>query len=198
MKFKNLLLSTIIAPVSLVTMVACSSSDDDGDDNTVDGDIAEETVTEVLLFDEADGGDIVNDQNNPLPLQFVIGENRINASVVSPDVDYLTINVPAGSELTAIELAEYTSTDDRSFIAIQAGSVFTEPAAGADVGNLLGYLHFGADMIGEDILAGISTGEGAQQFTAPLEAGDYSFWIQETGAELVNYSLVFVVEASQQ
>jgi len=191
MKCKNLLLSTVIAPMCVVTMVACSSSDDDAGNNIT----AEETVADVLLFDEADGGDIVNDPNNPLPLQLVIGENRINAAVVSPDLDYLTVNVPAGSLMTAIELAAYTSTDDRSFIAIQAGSVFTEQASDPDVANLLGYLHFGVESVGEDILPGMSAGEGAQGFTTPLEAGDYSFWIQETGADPVNYSLVFVVES---
>ncbi len=195
MKINHLVLSAIIAPFSIVTLVACSSdSDDDSDINAVE----QETINSVLLFDEANDGDIVDDRNNPQPLQFVVGENRVNGSTVSPDLDYLTVNVPAGSELTAIELADFTSTDDQSFIAIQAGSVFTEPNNGADPSNLLGYVHFGADMVGDDILAAISVGEGAQGFTPPLEAGDYSFWIQETGAELVNYSMVFVVEATEQ
>ncbi len=195
MKINHLVLSAIIAPFSIVTLTACSSdSDDDSDINAVE----QETINSVLLFDEANDGDIVDDRNNPQPLQFVVGENRVNGSTVSPDLDYLTVNVPAGSELTAIELADFTSTDDQSFIAIQAGSVFTEPNNGADPSNLLGYVHFGADMVGDDILTAMSVGEGAQGFTPPLEAGDYSFWIQETGAELVNYSMVFVVEATEQ
>ncbi len=188
MRINRFFLSVVIAPASIFTLAACSSSSSDTD---VAG-------NEVVLFDEATDGDIVDDPNNPQFLQLLVGENRINATMVAPDLDYLTINVPAGSELTALELTEYVSTDDQSFIAIQAGSVFTELPASAEVGNLLGYMHFGISMEGTDILPAVALGEGAQGFTTPLEAGDYSLWIQETGAETVSYSLSFVVETSEQ
>ena len=116
-------------------LAACSSSSDSND-----------AGSEVVLFDETTDGDIVDDPNNPQFLQLAVGENRINAAMVAPDLDYLTINVPAGSELTAIELVEYVSADDQSFIAIQNGSVFTELPASPLVGNLLGYMHFGISM----------------------------------------------------
>lgn len=186
MRINRFFLSVVIAPASIFALAACSSSDNSVAEN------------EVVLFDEANDGDIVDDPNNPQFLQLLVGENRINATMVAPDLDYLTINVPAGSELTALELTEYVSTDDQSFIAIQAGSVFTELPATADVGNLLGYMHFGISMEGTDILPTVALGEGAQGFTTPLEAGDYSLWIQETGAETVSYSLSFVVETSIQ
>ena len=187
MKLNRLSLSLVIASASLFTLAACSSSSDSDD-----------AGSEVVLFDEATDGDIVDDPNNPQFLQLLVGGNRINAAMVAPDLDYLTINVPAGSELTAIELAEYVSSDDLSFIAIQNGSVFTELPASPVVGNLLGYLHFGISMEGTDILPAVALGEGAQGFTTPLQAGDYSLWIQETGPETVNYSLSFVVETVSQ
>lgn len=187
MKLKNFLLSTVVAPVSILSLVACSSSDSDSDSDL-------QSPADVLLFDEANDGDITDDPNNPLPLQFVIGDNRISGAGGAPDLDYVTVNVPAGSQLTAIDLVEYISIDDQSFIAIQAGSVFTEPADNADAQNLLGYVHFGAAMMGQDILADMGLGEGSQGFTPPLEAGDYTFWIQEIGAADINYSLTFVVE----
>ena len=86
----------------------------------------------------------------------------------------------------------------QSFIAIKAGSVFTVlPAnAAAEIANLLGQTLFNSDMIGTDILPAIAQGEGAQGFTPPLEAGDYSFWIQDTSADTVAYSLTFVVQAA--
>lgn len=189
MKLKNILLSTVIAPISILTIAACSSSDDD-----TDSDLDSTIPADVLLFDEATDGDIVDDPNNPQPLQFVVGDNRISGSSVSPDLDYVTVNVPAGSQLTAIELDEYISLDDQSFIAIQAGSVFTEPADAADAANLLGYAHFGEAMVGEDILTNIGEGQGSQEFTPPLDAGDYTFWIQEIGVVDVDYSMTFVVE----
>lgn len=187
MKLNRLSLSLVIASASIFTLAACSSSSDSDD-----------AGSEVVLFDEATDGDIVDDPNNPQFLQLLVGGNRINAAMVAPDLDYLTINVPAGSELTAIELAEYVSSDDLSFIAIQNGSVFTELPASPVVGNLLGYLHFGISMEGTDILPAVALGEGAQGFTTPLQAGDYSLWIQETGPETVNYSLSFVVETVSQ
>ena len=207
MKFNRFLLHTVIAPVSVLSLVACSSSDDDDGDAPVETEVpvdAEVPVeeppvaTDVLLFDEADGGDITNDPNNPEFLQFIVGQNRINAAVVDPDLDYITVNVPAGSQLTAVEVTGYVSADDRSFIAIQAGSVFTvlPENAQTEIGNLLGYSHFGVDDIGFDVLARMGTGQGSQEFTPPLEAGDYTFWMQETGAEPVDFSLNFVVEAS--
>ena len=113
MKFNRLLLSTI-ASVSILTLAACGSDDDDDSGNGV----ADNAPVDALLFDEAADGDIVNDPNNPQPLQLVIGENRVNGTVVSPDLDYLTINVPAGSELSALELTEYVSEDDVSFICL--------------------------------------------------------------------------------
>ena len=194
MKLNRFNLATLIAPISMVTLAACgggSSSGNNAGNNTV----PDNNLTEVVLFDETTDGDIANDPNNPQPLQFMLGENSINATVVSQDLDYLTVNVPAGSELTAIKLVNY-SANDLSFIAIQAGSVFTELPDDPAIGNLLGYTHFGVAMIGSDILPGLGLGAGAQGFTPPLEAGDYSFWIQEIGSTEINFSLNFVVESA--
>ena len=194
MKFNRHFTSAVIIPASMLLLVACGSDSDDDVD----------APTEVLLFDEITDGDIVNDPDNPQPLQLIVGNNRINATMVAPDLDYVTINVPAGSELTAIELTEYISVDEQqSFIAIQAGSVFTvlPDNAAAEVANLLGLTLFSSDMIGTDILPAIAEGaiapdDSAQGFTPPLEAGDYSFWIQDTSADTVAYSLTFEVRAA--
>lgn len=202
MKFNRLFLHAVIAPISILSLIACSDSDDDDGSAPVETEVPVEAeapaVNDVLLFDEAASGDITDDPNNPEFLQFVVGQNRVNAAVVDPDLDYITVNVPAGSQLTAIEVTDYRSVDDRSFIAIQAGSVFTVLAENAqtEIGNLLGYSHFGVDDIGFDVLARMGTGQGSQEFTPPLEAGDYTFWMQETGAEPVDFSLNFVVESS--
>lgn len=212
MNFHRLLLATTVAIPLLVGVVACSSSSNNGGDDSVDGmadEMTDETAGEMtdemvadtaptddLLIDEATDGEITNDPNNPLFLQFVVGNNRITASVVAPDRDYITVNVPAGSELTAIELSNYVSLDDRSFIGMQAGSVFTETHENPQVGNLLGFTLFGADLIRSDLLAAMGNGVGALGFTPPLPAGDYSFWIQETGGDPANFSMNFLVAPS--
>ncbi len=71
-------------------------------------------------------------------------------------------------------LASFTSTDDLGFLAIQAGTTFTEPPVGTNVSQLGGYGHFGTGLsfpvthVGEDALAKMSTAPGAMGFTLPL------------------------------
>lgn len=57
-------------------------------------------------------------------------------------VDYVTINVPSGFQITGINLTSYDSTDDRAFIGVQAGSQFNTASLTNGVG-MLGYNHFG-------------------------------------------------------
>lgn len=177
----KMLLAFCVIPTAGIILGACSSSDDD------------DNATQPVQFDEASGGDLSDDPNNPQPFQLAIGQNQIAASMVDPDLDYITVNVPAGTELTAINVDSYDSENAISFIAIQTSSVFTELASSPDVANLLGYAHFGADDVGNDILSNISAGEGAQGFTPPLQAGDYSFWMQETGSAPVDVAITFDV-----
>ena len=98
------------------------------------------------------------------------------------------------SVLAALGLPFYESVNERSFIAVQEGTVFTEPTnpADIDVANLLGYALFGDATVGGDNLQLIGAGEGAQGFTGPLPAGDYTFWIQETADVITAYSWHFV------
>ena len=144
-------------------------------------------------FDEAIDGDIAGDASNPQAVQVGEGSNLINGSVVAGDIDYVTINVPAGSVLSAINLVSYESVDDQSFIGIQEGTTFTEPPEDTVVGNLLGFTLMGDADVGTDILQAIGSGDGAQGFTGPLAAGDYTFWIQETGDDASTYSLDMVI-----
>ena len=89
----TLLISVVVA-LSSVALSACGG----GSDNVQD-------ITDPApLYDEASSGDISNDPSNPLRLQLATGDNRLNASVVSPDFDYVSINVPADTALTGITL----------------------------------------------------------------------------------------------
>ncbi len=149
-------------------------------------------------FDEATSGDISNDQANPLALALGNGSNVLSGSVVgggaSADIDYVTVNVPAGHELSALNLVSYESGNSQSFIGIQAGNTFTvspQEAQGA-IDQLLGFTLFGDSTPG-DLLPAIGAAQGVQGFAGALGAGDYTFWIQETGADAANYSLDFVV-----
>jgi len=132
------------------------STNDDGsvvisviEDDDPDG----ASVDTGALFDEETDGEISGDANSPLSLQLADGSNVLNGTVVAGDIDYVTVNVPAGSELSAINLVGYESAgNDQSFIGIQQGTVFTEPPVDTVVGNLLGFTLFGTALVGSDIL----------------------------------------------
>ena len=141
-------------------------------------------------FDEAVDGEISDDAASPTVLAVAPGSNLLNGSVVAGDIDYVTVTVPEGYELSALTLAEYESANDLSFIAIQAGSEFTEGPSpqDTDVANLLGFTLFGTDTLGTDILPAIGAAEDTQGFAGALGSGDYTFWIQETADGVSSYS----------
>ena len=97
-----------LAPLLALALHGCGSdSATDASDN--------DNPTTTVLHDEASDGDITDDPNTPLPLQLAIGRQQLSASVVAPDLDYITINIPAGAQLTAITLDSYDSTNTQSF-----------------------------------------------------------------------------------
>ena len=154
---------------------------------------------------EADSGDFSNDAANPTAVALANGSNLLSGSVVggdSADLDYVTVNVPEGHVLAAADLVSYESGNGNavSFIGIQEGTAFTEPADSPNPANLLGLLLFGVDAAGTDILPALGAGanpfggDNAIGFEGPLGAGDYTFWIQETGSAPAVYSIDLVVE----
>ncbi|WP_414575210.1 Ig-like domain-containing protein [Anabaena sp. CCY 9402-a] len=143
-------------------------------------------------YNEAINGDISGDRNAPLVLPLIEGKNSLTATSVRNDREYITFEVPEGYQLDSLVLAAYESTDDVAFAAVQRGSVFTEPPTGTNVANLLGYSHFGTglDQLGTDILDDLGRGEGAIGFSGGLPSGEYTFWLQQTGAT-ATYTLEF-------
>jgi hypothetical protein len=147
----------------------------------------------AFVYDEAVDGDLSGDGLSPTVLVAGEGTNILVGSTVAGDLDYLTFNVGAGLTLDAIILAAFDSDDDLAFMAIQSGPQFTEPPAGTDPANLLGWLHMEQSFVGTDILDDMGQGEGAIGFTPPLGSGDYSFWIQQTDIDALNYELHFMI-----
>ena len=157
-------------------------------------------VAEGVLTDETIDGDISSDLDNPLAFQLTDGSGTIIGSVGAGDTDYVTVNVPEGSVLSAINLLDYVNVDPGtvSFIGVQEGTVFTELPDDPNVGNLLGFLLYGAELLDTNILPAIGEGPGTQGFTGPLGAGDYTFWINETADDPSSYSFEFVVSAEDE
>lgn len=149
----------------------------------------------AILHDEAVHGDLSGDRLNPSSYVLALGSNSIIASSVSGDREYVTLNVPAGLSLSSLVLSAYEGDDQTAFIAVQNGTQLTEPPSGADVANLLGWTHFGPGAglpPPEDVLDELGSGAGAIGFSGALPAGDYTFWMQQTGGAVATYRFDFV------
>lgn len=99
--------------------------------------------------------------------------NRVGGT--GDNADFVRFSVPAGQQLSSFELKSYTSTDAVAFIGLQAGNAVTATAQNAS--PLKGYTHFGSGASGAGVGANLINKLGG-----PLEAGDYSLWIQQLGA----------------
>lgn len=141
-----------------------------------------------VVWDESADGDFSDDRLAPTAVSVSLGGNELLGTTVRNDLDYVTFTVPEGGELSALWLRHYASEDPVAFIAVQAGSVFTEPNVGVNPANLLGWLHVGEEHLGQDVLPAIGQGDGAAGFAPPLPAGDYTLWIQQTGTALTEYA----------
>ena len=150
----------------------------------------------AFVYDESVDGDLSGDGLTPTVLAAGSGANSLTGSTISGDLDYFTFNIADGLTLDSIILVTFSSSDDLAFVGVQSGAVFTEPPDNADPANLLGWVHIGAFLVGTDILDDLGNGSGAIGFTPPLPSGDYSFWIQQTGDEQVDYSLQFNVSGA--
>ena len=150
----------------------------------------------ATIWDEALDGDLSGDRNAPTAFLLAAGTSRLSATSKSGDLESVRITVPAGFVLQRMLLEDYLTQSFQSFLAIQAGTTFTTPANAPDVSSLLGWAHFGAlPGVGDDLLVFLPEGAGALGFTAPLPAGDYTFWIQEASASPSSYVFDFEVVA---
>ena len=155
-----------------------------------------------VVYQESVAGDLSANAADPTKVTIATGVNSVIGTTANLDRDYLTFNVPIGSQLTAITLAGFTSTDDIAFAALAAGTSAPSPSAPNLAGLLLGYTHFGTATstlgdpvahVGENTLIKMGTALGAIGFTVPLGPGDYTLWIQQTNAQSVAYQFDIAV-----
>lgn len=152
------------------------------------------SVVSAATWNEGTNGDLSGDRLSPTSLTLSLGTNSVTAtSGGSPTVDreYLHVTLPAGLQLSAINVASYAGTDSKAFIGVQSGSTMTVDPAAPSAATLLGYYHFLEDDLGTNVLDDMATGPGAIGFTPPLAGSDYTFWMQQTGAP-ATYQLDFV------
>lgn len=148
----------------------------------------------AATYDESVNGDMSNDRTAPSSLTLQSGPGLVNllsGTTVAGDLDYITIHAPTG--IANIRLTQFDSTDDIAFMAIQAGSTFTEPASGPDITKLLGWAHISLP-VPQEMLPILGTASGAIGFPAPytLPGGDYTLWIQQTGPQTVGFTFEII------
>lgn len=158
----------------------------------------------AVFWDETLQGDLSNNQNapssNPLVSPWTAGTYTVQGTVnASGDFqDWLTFTVQSGFQLSAITLGAYASAEDIAFTGFGSGSTF--PGNSGVAGSYVGYTHFGTaaggPTVGSDLLAAMDAGSaGAQGFTAPLGAGNYTFVIQVADAIPTAYRFDYQVTA---
>ncbi|MCQ9373040.1 hypothetical protein NMQ14_02110 [Methyloversatilis sp. XJ19-13] len=156
-------------------------------------------------FDEDVLGDLSNDHLAPTVLMLgpdgshaVAGSNvvtgRIGRANGVIDRDYLNFIVPDGYVLKELKVGQQTTFGNQgSFIGLAAGAVMTDPERTPDASALLGYHIYGSADRGQDILDDMAAAIGTVGFSAPLAAGSYTLWIQETSNGAFRYRMNLVL-----
>ena len=158
----------------------------------------------ALSYDEGIDGDLSGDPLNPTFLAFDVGLNTITGSVTTSAPadtrDYITFTIGSGQTLDSILLFDYDdpatgppNDGNRGYHAIDAGTTSVIPSGGT-ASDLLGGAHLDPLTPGTDTLPILASApQGGTGFSTPLGPGDYTYLIQQTGPQVSNYSLGFVV-----
>ncbi|MEM0926528.1 MAG: PEP-CTERM sorting domain-containing protein [Planctomycetota bacterium] len=171
--------------------------------------VMDQSANAAIVHDELDGdGELSNDNNDPTPLDFAIGDNTVRGVVFDArgtmNTDIFTFTVPELTEWTSMRVDDYISTDNIAFVAISSGTTFPYNVFDLDEvqnGNLpedafLGGTTFGpGDTVPNDPTAGFDILQRAgrisgSRFSGPLSAGEYTVYIQQIGAS-TEYRLTF-------
>lgn len=144
-------------------------------------------------YDEFVDGDLSGDPANPTPLAIDAGSNSIRGGVTDNplDRDIVTLNVPAGLEITAIELTDFqlitASFDGGMLVALEPGSQITDFNSSAALrGFVIAGVAPGTE-VGDDLLDDLGG--------APLDAGAWTLWFQNTGS-VTEYQLTVTAQAA--
>ncbi len=174
----------IALPVGLLAMAAAAQAGGVGWDESVNGDLSGDGLSPTF----------VNLLAGDTTVRGVTGRAEFGSPV---DRDYFTVVVPAGFELSAlIVLPGTVPLVNVGFIAVMNGNTFTVPPDTQSAAGLLGFALYSENDIGNDILPAMAIPAlGSSGFTPPLPAGNYAFWVQETGVGVAPYGFSFAVTA---
>jgi hypothetical protein len=148
--------------------------------------------------------DLSNSGGSPTFLTFGAGHNIVEGSMgwngVTLDADIWTFTIAAGYEVSAINLVSYNGPNptfpNGHFMALAAGNTINTAQSVSHLSNGLFTEVLGpGGNTNTNLLAILQAGPafGGIGFTGNLQAGDYTFWVQE-GTNFVNqYCIDFVV-----
>jgi hypothetical protein len=150
----------------------------------------------AVAWDESVQGDLSNVGSSPTFVALSTGTNQIIGTTGNhgsgTDRDMFRVTVPAGFQLSSLQVLTPTTPLNLGFLGIQSGSQITSTASAA---ALAGWTHYTVADRGTDVLARIGTGAGAVGFTGPLGSGNYAFWIQDFDAGVSTYAFDLTLAA---
>lgn len=143
------------------------------------------TVKAQEFHNEDTDGDLSDDPSAPSG-PFVVETGTNNKIVATQagnprDVDFFTITIQEGQELSQIIVDSYNGSDNIAFIGIDSGDFTDIDFSNPVVADLLGGTTYGPSSEGNDILAIMGNLSGAEGFTPPLQEGNYTIWLNQTG-----------------
>lgn len=173
-------------------------------------------AAQAATHHEATQGEVSDNPLAPTPLLLEFnasmpmpGGNVISGTVGrganTPNVidrDYLRVTVPTGHVWSALRVGNQVTNGGRlgSFIGLADGSTMPVSPTATSASGLLGWTLYTASQATTDILDDMALGHisagglnGASGFAAPLPAGDYTLWIQETASGSYTYRFNLVL-----
>jgi PEP-CTERM motif len=149
--------------------------------------------------------DLSNDRLNPSLVVMGLGSNLVQGtmgynSLGELDRDYFRISIASGQQLSAVVLLPGTQVGGCcSFIGMQTGNQIAVDPNTASGSALLGWTLYASSDIGTNVLpAMLFPGDkiGVADYTKPLPAGNYSFWLQELAPSGGPYAYKFDLQVT--
>ncbi len=148
---------------------------------------------QVYLHNESVGADLGDNYMSPTTLALSQGSSLLDYTVGEFDTDLLTLHIPLGLQLDSIILRNYQSTavGNVSFIGFQSNRTTLSGFPFSGFSDQINYSLYGALDLNENLLPRMLQLGGSP--AGPLQAGNYAFWMNETGT---TSSAVFEFQSS--
>jgi len=147
----------------------------------------------AVLYDENGTlNDLPDDFTNPQILTASPGENEIigQLSGGSIDMDFFNLIIPDGLEIVSLRVLAFSGGINGSFLGMQPGSMIADSpfryiASGNDPSIILPPMNYlliseGLASTGQNTIPQLVVGPPLNG-TNPIPAGEYAFWLNETG-----------------